>query len=163
MFGAVAASAAFAGIGLSQWRTRQQEAASPHGLWNMQFARLDDTSLSMQAFAGKPLLLNFWATWCPPCVEELPLLDRFHAAKSGNAWQVLGLAVDKPDAVKSFLQKVPVRFAVAMAGANGIELAKSLGNSGGGLPFTAVFDRAGNLLHRKMGRVTEQDLTRWSA
>ncbi|MEO8857159.1 MAG: TlpA family protein disulfide reductase, partial [Burkholderiaceae bacterium] len=70
---------------------------------------------------------------------------------------------DKPDAVKSFLQKVPVRFAVAMAGANGIELAKSLGNSGGGLPFTAVFDRTGNLLHRKMGRVTEQDLTRWSA
>lgn len=161
--GAVAAGAALSGVALSLWRGRPQDDRATQELWGLQFDRLDGAPLSMRALAGKPLLLNFWATWCPPCVEELPMLDRFHAAQAGKGWQVLGLAVDRPAAVEAFLHKLPVRFSIALAGAQGLALSRGLGNSGGGLPFTAVFDAAGKMAHRKMGRLTSEDLARWTS
>lgn len=163
LVGAVAGGATLLGVGLAAWQQRQnalQEAGRP-ALWQLSFDTPTDSSLRMQEFAGKPLLLNFWATWCPPCVEELPLLDRFFSEHTRNGWQVLGLAVDQAAAVRIFLHRAPVRFPVAMAGIAGMELSKGLGNLGGGLPFTVVLGSAGNVLHRKMGRVTEQDLRVW--
>ncbi|MBL8335657.1 MAG: TlpA family protein disulfide reductase, partial [Rhodoferax sp.] len=97
----------------------------------------------------------------PPCVEELPLLDRFFAENSANGWQVLGLAVDQAAPVQSFLQRMPLRFPVALAGFPGIELSKSLGNLTGGLPFTVVLGHNGAVLHRRIGRVTADDLQLW--
>jgi len=165
LYGAVAGSATLAGLGLAWWQnTRRTSATAPDqpALWNMRFDTPGNTPLHMQAFAGKPLLLNFWATWCPPCIEELPLLDRFFVENSSKGWQVLGLAVDQASAVNTFLQRMPLRFPVAMAGMAGIELSKSLGNLGGGLPFTVIMGSNGALLHRKMGRVSAQDLQVWS-
>jgi thiol-disulfide isomerase/thioredoxin len=128
----------------------------------LEFAKLDGSRLSMAALLGKPLLLNFWATWCPPCVEELPLLSSFHEENAGKGWQVLGLAVDQADPVKRFLAKAPVAFPVALAGVSGIELGKSLGNLSGGLPFTVVFGSDGLVAHRKMGKVAPDDLRAWA-
>ncbi len=92
----------------------------------------------------------------------MPLLNRFYEEHRRNGWQVLGLAVDQKAAVEAFLRRAPVGFMVAMAGMPGIELSKSLGNIGGGLPFTAIFGSDGQVLHRKMGRVTALDLQQWS-
>ena len=116
----------------------------------------------MRQFAGKPLLLNFWATWCPPCIDELPLLDAFFKQNRNNGWQVVGIAVDQLSAVQSFLQRTPLQFPVAMAGMEGIALSRSLGNLSGALPFTLVLGSEGTVLHRKMGRVSDQDLAAWS-
>ncbi len=163
LFAAVAASAAAAGAGLSWWQARPGDAAVAQALpvWDMVFPTPDGDNMAMRVFAGKPLLLNFWATWCPPCVEEMPLLDRFYTENSGNGWQVLGIAVDQAAAVKRFLARTPVRFPITLAGISGVELSRSLGNQGGGLPFTVVFDNLGRIAQRKIGQVTPQDLKEW--
>ncbi len=164
LLGTVAASATLAGIGLAWWNKPgvSGPATGRPALWDLTFDAPGEPALHMQTLAGKPLLLNFWATWCPPCVEEFPLLDRFYQANSANGWQVLGLAVDQLAAVESFLHRVPVRFPIALAGLAGIELSKTLGNVGGGLPFTVVLGSAGYVVHRKIGRVDTQDLSQWS-
>ena len=116
----------------------------------------------MGAFAGKPLLLNFWATWCPPCVDELPMLNTFNRENKANGWQVVGLAIDQPSSVRKFLARLPLDFPVGLAGLGGSELGRSLGNLTGGLPFTVVFSGDGRVAHRKMGQVTPEDLKTWS-
>ena len=90
------------------------------------------------------------------------MLNAFHAAQSPRGWQVVGLAVDQPSAVRTFLQKLPLSFPVGMAGLAGTELSRSLGNATGGLPFTVVFDAQGLVVHRKIGQVSESDLVQWA-
>jgi thiol-disulfide isomerase/thioredoxin len=124
----------------------------------MQWDTPQSDKLSMQSLRGRPLLLNFWATWCAPCVEELPLLNDFHRQNKGNGWQVLGLAVDKLAPVQSFLRKMPLDFPVGMAGLAGVELGRGLGNVAGGLPFSVVFGANGAVLYRKLGRLHPADL-----
>lgn len=117
----------------------------------------------MRSFLGRPLLLNFWATWCPPCVEELPLLNAFHARQQARGWQVVGLAVDQPAAVRQFLGRLPLAFPVGIAGFAGTDISRGLGNLGGGLPFSVVFDRQGAVVHQKVGKLSEADLAQWAA
>ena len=116
----------------------------------------------MQTFQGRPLLINFWATWCPPCVEELPLINAFFRQNTSKGWQVLGLAIDQPSAVRSFLARTPVSFPIGLAGLEGAGLGKSLGNASGALPFSVVLSGKGEVLHRKMGRLSAADLSNWS-
>ena len=163
-----AAAAGLAGAGAAwlkhepQQLTAGQTSAVQDALWAMSFDTPDGQPQPMSSFRGKPLLLNFWATWCPPCVEELPLLDAFYQEQKAKGWQVLGLAVDQPSAVRKWLQAKPLSFAVGMAGLNGTELSKSLGNLAGSLPFTAVFGASGALLHRKTGKVSKEELLQWA-
>jgi len=164
-----AAAAGLAGVGAAwlkyepQKLTPVQTNAAQDALWALSFDTPDGQPQPMSNFRGKPLLLNFWATWCPPCVEELPLLDAFYQEQKAKGWQVLGLAVDQSSAVRKWLEAKPLSFAVGMAGLSGIELSKSLGNAAGSLPFTVVFSGSGQLLHRKTGKVTPDDLKLWAA
>jgi len=165
LYSGVAATAGLAGAGAAWWKSQARptplQQADP--FWDLSFDTPDGKVIVMSGFRGKPLLVNFWATWCPPCIEELPLIDSFYSANKGKNWQVLGLAVDQPSAVRKWLQAKPLGFAVGMAGLSGTELSKSLGNASGSLPFTAVFGGSGQLLHRKTGKVTTEDLALWAA
>lgn len=173
MYGGVAAAAGLAGVGLALRRspdiapdtsTRPAASGSPavSSFWALTLDSPDGQPVPMKSFAGKPLLVNFWATWCPPCVEELPLLDAFYQANKAKNWQVVGLAVDQPSAVRTWLQRSPLGFQVAMAGLSGTELSKTLGNVSGALPFTVVFGASGEVLQRKIGKVLPEDLVQWS-
>ncbi len=168
LYGGVAAAAAVAGAGVAWWKI-QPHAAAPgtaaaaDPFWSLTFDTPDGQPLAMNTFRGKPLLVNFWGTWCPPCIEELPLLDGFYSAQKARGWQVLGLAVDQPSAVRKWLQAKPLGFAIGMAGLGGTELSKTMGNTAGSLPFTVVFDAAGRLQHRKTGKVTPEELKIWAA
>jgi len=130
--------------------------------WQQQFPTLTEGALATAVFRGKPLVLNFWATWCPPCVEELPLLNAFFKENKSKGWQVLGLAVDQLAPVTRFVAQNPFSYPVAMAGFAGTELSQSLGNVSGGLPFTVVFGPAGNVLQRKLGKLVPRDLQAWA-
>ena len=153
-----------AGAGLAMWNGGPDEIPNAaDDFWQLTFETPAGPPLVMSSLKGKTLLLNFWATWCPPCVEELPLINDFFQENTKKGWQVLGLAVDQRAAVNGFLTKTPVTFPVALAGVQGVALSKSLGNLGGGLPFTVVLGRDGSVLHRKMGRVTSDDLRSWAA
>lgn len=158
----VAVAAAAAGLVL---RRQQQQARAltevERALWQHQFEQIDGQLLALESFKGQALILNFWATWCPPCVEELPLLNAFFQENNAKGWQVVGLAVDQANPVKRFLQHSPLSFPVALAGFSGVELSRSLGNLSGGLPYTVVFGRAGEVQHRKMGRLNASDLQAW--
>ena len=161
---AVAASAAAAGAGWAWWRTHPfaEETQASRDFWERSFDTPAQSALSMASFKGKPLLLNFWATWCPPCIAELPLLNAFYRENAANGWQVMGIAVDQPSAVRAFMEKLPLDFPVPMAGLGGTDLSRSLGNLGGGLPFTVLFAADGRILHRKIGQLTPENLRQWS-
>jgi thiol-disulfide isomerase/thioredoxin len=162
---AVGAGAALAGAGLALWRRTRQAApvAEPFpGFWSQQWTSTDDNMLPMAGFRGKPLLINFWATWCAPCVEELPMVVAFFKAQQQSGWQVLGLAADKPKNVADFLQKMPLHFPVAVDAMLATQWARELGNVAGGLPFSVVINSAGEVAQRKMGKLIAADLDGWS-
>ena len=168
LYGGVAAAAGLAGAGVAWWKFQPHDAPgvtpaqAAEAFWGLSFDTPDGQSFAINSFRGKVLLVNFWATWCPPCVEELPLLDFFYQENKGKNIQVVGLAVDQPSAVRNWLQTRPLNFPVGMAGLNGTNLSKSLGNQAGGLPFTLLFAESGQLLHRKIGKVTPEDLVAWT-
>lgn len=172
---AVAALAGLAGAGVAWQRFQPHADHDGHGsqgshgdkgeaqaLWGQTFETPDGKPLPMQAYKGKPVLVNFWATWCPPCVEELPLLDSFYKTHQAANWVVVGLAVDQPSAVRQWLAAKPLSFPIGMAGLGGTELAKTLGNRTGGLPYSVVLGAEGGVLHRKMGKIVAEDLAQWS-
>jgi thiol-disulfide isomerase/thioredoxin len=139
------------------------QAESPVDLWGLSFEKPGGGAVALAALRGRPLVLNFWATWCPPCIDELPLLDRFQRENRGEGWQVLGLAVDNAAPVREFLAKHPVAFTIGLAGIAGVTLSRSLGNSSGALPFSAVFDAGGDVVERKLGVLKWDELSAWSA
>lgn len=162
----VALAATAGGAGWAWWRGGRTGGAlgeSEKTFWAQRFDQPGGGELLMGPQRGRPLLLNFWATWCAPCIKEMPLLDAFHRQHQASGWQVVGLAVDGPTPVREFLLKLPVGFPIGLAGLTGVDLARSLGNESGGLPFTVVFDRQGSAVFRKLGAVNQEELSSWAA
>ena len=160
---AAGGTALAAGAGLAWWRLRPSPPADGAAatLLSQTFETPAGSLLALRQFAGRPLLVNFWATWCPPCVKEMPELDRFYLTHRHQGWQVLGVAIDRADAVRDFLVKVPVNFPIAIAGFAGTELGKALGNTTGALPFTVALNAAGEITHRKLGETSYDELLEW--
>jgi thiol-disulfide isomerase/thioredoxin len=159
----VAVAAGLAGAGVAWWHYQPQEleGVALQELWALELPRPDGSRLAFASLRGRPLIVNFWATWCPPCVDELPMLNDFYKENRAQGLQVIGIAVDKAPAVQTFLAHMPIEFPVLMADFQGLDLSKRLGNAAGGLPFTVFFGADGALLGRKIGRLSQQDLQRW--
>jgi len=165
----VALGAGASGVGLGWWlqRPAPQAQGSDAGhlapLWALRLDRPEGGELVLADLRGKPLLINFWATWCAPCVREMPEIDRFHREFGPRGWQVLGLAIDSPTPVREFLGRVKVGFAIGLAGLDGTELVRKLGNSQGGLPFSVMIDAKGRVMQRKMGETDFKQLADWAS
>ncbi|WP_084824666.1 TlpA family protein disulfide reductase [Lampropedia cohaerens] len=158
---AAALAAGVAAAAGGAWHLRRQTAPSDavdDRLWNIALPQLDGQTMAMRQWLGHPIIVNFWATWCAPCVQELPLLNAFHQAQP--QWRVVGVAVDTPENVARFVKRFSLQFPVGIAGAQGVQLAQSLGSTGG-LPFTLMSDASGRIRATKSGQIHAQDLDSW--
>lgn len=152
MYGGVGLVAAVAGGFVA---TRRQPAGEDPAVRVLFDQRMDTPAgepQSMSAWRGKVLVVNFWATWCPPCVDEMPDLDKLQAQFGAKA-QIVGIGIDSAKNINEFIRKVPVSYPLLVAGVTGSELSRQLGNTTGGLPFTVLIDANGRVLDRISGRI----------
>jgi thiol-disulfide isomerase/thioredoxin len=131
-------------------------AASAHPFYRTSYPGLNTDPAPISQYLGKPLVLNFWATWCAPCVKEMPDLDALQAAHPHV--QIVGVAVDTAKNVDTFIKKVPVSYPLVIAGHGGIQQMRELGNTTGGLPYTVLFTSSGELSRQILGQINPEKL-----
>ncbi len=158
------AAALLAGVAVSAWKLQPPEvqdeavrtlfkqsfpvAAGPKGLG-------DAPPLALSSLVGKTIMLNFWATWCPPCIEEMPELSQLAenwARDLGAKVSTIGIGIDSISSIQKFYQKLPVSYDLLAANAQGLELIRLLGNPAGGLPFSVIINARGAITERILGR-----------
>lgn len=107
---------------------------------------------ALSALRGAPMVVNFWATWCPPCVEEMPELSELHGEFAPRGVRIVGIGIDSAVNIRQFSEKTPVSYPLLVAGNGGLELVRRFGNNAGALPYTLVLDRGGRVVWRTLGR-----------
>lgn len=127
-------------------------------LAEVSFNDLDGTPQRMDQWAGQILVVNFWATWCPPCKEEMPEFSRAQEEWGPRGVQFVGIAVDDPSEVRAYLATNPVSYPILMGERDGAEWATRLGDVFQVLPFTAVIDRSGQVVRSRSGAYSRDEL-----
>ena len=164
----VAAGAGALALAAGAWWQGRLSAANAAGLPAADgplpgpLATLDGRTLDAAALAGRAVVLNFWAPWCPPCVREMPELDRFSRSPAAKDTLVIGLAIDDEPAVRKFTAAHPVGFPIVVLGYAGLAWVGRLGNDAKVLPFSVVYDRTHRLVQRKVGPTSEAELDGWA-
>ncbi len=128
----------------------------PQAFFSATLPDLQGQPFAMSSLKGQPLVVNFWATWCPPCVEEMPLLD--HLSKDMPQAKFVGIGIDTAKNIAEFAAKIPVGFPLYVAGHGGIAMVRELGNAPGGLPFTVLIDSHGRIFKLILGQVEANSL-----
>ncbi|MBF24760.1 MAG: thioredoxin [Pusillimonas sp.] len=150
-------SLAFAGMATSLFPClASAQTSEAQILFAQSYPDLNGTDQPLQNWRGRPVVMNFWATWCPPCVKEMPDLEALNQKYPDIAF--VGLGVDTAANMRNFLPKVQVTYDLLVVGYGGIELMKQLGNTAGGLPFTLVFNEKGRMVKRILGQVKPETL-----
>jgi len=106
-------------------------------------------------------LVNFWATWCAPCREEMPLFDAIYQTRKDENFQIVGIAIDSLEAVDAFIQEIGVRYPILLAGEHGWDVLETTGNPNNLLPYTILIDQNGKVLEQKLGLLKEQEINDW--
>jgi thiol-disulfide isomerase/thioredoxin len=115
-----------------------------------------------QAYAGRRVLLNVWASWCGPCIKEMPELDRYARAQADNGTQVVGIALDDASAVQAFLQRIPVGYPILLDTPGLRDAGVRLGNPKGVLPYTVLLGADGRVLKQKVGPFERGEIEAWA-
>jgi thiol-disulfide isomerase/thioredoxin len=124
------------------------------------FKDLSDQVGSLEQWRGRVLVVNFWASWCPPCREEIPGLVDIQRQFAAKGVQVVGIAVDSAEKARESAGELGINYPVLVAGIEIVELTRRLGNRPGALPYTLVLDRNGKLVAQHLGIIPTAELTR---
>jgi len=154
------------GAGLfAGWRAQAPASLSPEQAQSaaetLFVSTLPDLSGDQQPFAqwrGKLLIVNFWATWCPPCREEIPQFIKVQEKYRSRGLVFVGVAVDKKDAVRAYADEIGINYPVLFGDFEAMELSRKVGNRAGALPFTLIIDRSGKIIATKLGGLTQAKL-----
>jgi thiol-disulfide isomerase/thioredoxin len=155
----LAAAAGLSGAGFSWWRARernrerQQEKEAVSLFFQQVLPDSNGAVFAFEQMRGSQVVANFWATWCAPCVEEMPELSALATELQGTGTRFVGVGVDNPDAIARFSSKLPVSYPLVVANATGAFLAARFGNNAGGLPYTVVIAPDGRVKTQILGRV----------
>jgi len=157
--GLVALSAAGGGW-LAYWRYGLRPSAdlAVETLLTQTLADAAGNNVVLSRYRGRALVVNFWATWCPPCIEEMPELSALASEFAGRGLDVLGIGIDSPDKIRRFAAQWPVSYPLLVAQKTGYELSRQFGNRSLALPFTVVVDRNGRIIERTLGRFQAAEL-----
>tara|TARA_B100001094_G_C18156037_1_gene786492 strand:+ start:921 stop:1475 length:555 start_codon:yes stop_codon:yes gene_type:complete len=126
------------------------------------FPNLEGETIALGDHRGSRFtIINFWATWCAPCVEEMPMFSDFHSENETKGIKVIALAVDNKKQILTFLKKKELNQPILIVGPEGSDLASFLGSERNALPFTALIGPNNNLLKTKMGKISENEVKSW--
>ena len=152
---ALAAGLWFGRTGLTDKRVEGQPASA---LLGVSLPDPDGKEQSIGQWKGKVLVVNFWATWCGPCREEMPMFMKVQREQGPRGIQFVGIAVDNADKVRQYADELKLNYPTLIGGFGAMELSKSMGNNVMALPFTVVVDRAGRVAHTQLGPLKEDQL-----
>lgn len=110
---------------------------------NFTLMDLQGTARPSSEWNGKVIIVNFWATWCPPCVKEMPALMKLRATYQSKGFEIIGVALDNKDAVSAFINPLGIEYPILLAEQEGIGLSQDYGNRLGALPYSVIIDRQG--------------------
>ena len=156
---AVAAAGAWGGYALQQSsRGEASQSAAVGQLFALSLPDPEGSTQALTQWRGKILVVNFWATWCEPCREEIPGLQRLREKYASKNVEIVGIAVDSASKVRDYAKQIKISYPLLVGGLESIELARSFGNNAGGLPFTVVLDGKSAVAFSHLGLIKEQQL-----
>ena len=155
---AAGSAAALIGAWLGVTRLPVQTSAAIDALWAAQLPDLRGVPVNLGELRGKPLIVNFWATWCGPCKEEMPDFQRLAAGELGKSIQIVGIGIDNSANMRVFSERLGITYPLLEGGSAALDMLKALGNSSGGLPYTIVLDRTGKQVGAHLGRISFEEL-----
>jgi peroxiredoxin len=164
LVGIVAVAALAGGFLLAQWLNRPAvpepapATALPKTMVDFTLPGIDGKPRQLSEWRGKLIVLNFWATWCPPCREEIPLFVRTQGKYGARGLQIIGVAIDKLEDVKNFQDFKLINYPVLVGQEEVMALMQQYGNRIGSLPYSVVIDRKGQVLSRKVGAYQPAEL-----
>jgi thiol-disulfide isomerase/thioredoxin len=153
---AVGVAAAAAGILLGPLLLQKQSGAAD--LLAASFTDLSGKPKALKDWSGRVLVCNFWATWCEPCREEIPMLVGLRGKHFAKGMEIVGIAIDSAPRIAEFTKSTPIPYPILLGAFDTAQLMRKLGNTAGGLPYTVVLDRSGAIAYRKLGAVKESEL-----
>ena len=158
VIGVVAVAAAVAGYGVNVWRRAGSQAEAAGAVMSARLIDLHGKALSIDQWRGRVLVVNFWATWCAPCRDEIPIFIKLQQMHQARGLQFIGVAIDQREKVERFARDFAMNYPVLLGGIDMMELSRRAGNRLGALPFTIVMDRTGAIVSVQVGILKEAKL-----